>query len=471
MIRTFAKDSLVYGVATVATRATSLVVVPIYTRFLSPTDYGVIDVLTIAGNLVLLTVALEISQAVARFLPDASSEERVVVASTALTFSVGAYAVFGIAALLVAPELSTTLVGGVADAGTIRLAVIATCLLGIFQLTSGVLRFQLRASQFAIASFASSLVAIVLGVVLVAVAAAGVDGFFIGQIVGGLVGIALTLAFSPRTYRPIFDRSRFRSMLLFSAPLVPSSIGVFVSLFVDRLAISQLMTVADVGVFGIGYRLASTASLLSLGAQMAVTPLIYARYRDPTTPLALERLFRYFVAAALMFALGLSLFAPEILRVLTTPNYYAGASVVPLLVPALFLANLYVFMPGLGIAKRTAAFAAINLSGAVVNLVLNFLLIPFLGIVGGALATLITAAAVFAAYAVGSQREYPVPHQWGRLAGAAAAISVLYVVVIQFDLGPVALIGVKVGALALAFGAIAAVGLLRPGSTGPARGS
>jgi O-antigen/teichoic acid export membrane protein len=471
MIRTFAKDSLLYGAATVATRATSLVVVPIYTRFLSPADYGVIDVLTIAGNLVLLTVALEISQAVARFLPDANAEEKVAVASTALTFSVGAYAIFGVAALLVAPELSAALVGGVADADTIRLAVIATCLLGIFQLTSGVLRFQLRASQFAIASFASSLVAIVLGVVLVAVAAAGVDGFFIGQIVGGLVGIALTLAFSRRLYRPVFDRSRLGSMLHFSVPLVPSSIGVFVSLFVDRLAISQLMTVADVGVFGIGYRLASTASLLSLGAQMAVTPLIYARYRDPATPLALERLFRYFIAAALMFALGLSLFAPEILQVLTTPNYYAGASVVPLLVPALFLANLYVFMPGLGIAKRTAAFAAINLSGAVLNLVLNFLLIPFLGIVGGALGTLITAAAVFAANTIGSQREYPVPHQWGRLAAAVAAISVLYVVVIQLDLDPVAAIGVKLGALAVGFGAILTLGLLRRGSLGSVRAS
>jgi O-antigen/teichoic acid export membrane protein len=467
MIRTFARDAVVYGAATVVTRATSLVVVPIFTRFLSDTDYGVIDLLTIAGNLVLLTVALEISQAVARFLPDASDEDKVTFASTALMFSVGAYALFGVAGLIAAPEIRSWLIEGAADDVTVRLAVVATCLNGIFQLTSGVLRFQLRASQFAIASLGSSLVAIGLGLFLVAGAGAGVDGFFVGQIVGATIGVVLTMVFSRGLYRPIFDRMRLVSMLRFSMPLVPSSIGVFVALFVDRLAIGQLMTVADVGVFGIGYRLASTVSLLSFGAQMAVTPLVYARHADPGTPAALERIFRYYVGMALMVALGLSLFAPEILRVLTTPVFYDAASVVPLLAPALFLANLYVFMPGLGIAKRTAAFAVINLSGALLNLMLNLLLIPHLGIVGGALATLVSAAAVFAAYAVGSQRLYPVPHQWHRLASAVVAIVVVYAVAIQFELDVVATVVVKASAMLAALVVIGFLGLLRRETPAP----
>lgn len=461
MIRTFARDSLVYGAATVLTRATSLVVVPIYTRLLSTADYGVIDLLTIAGNLVLLTVAFEISQAVARFLPEGTDEDRVAVASTALAFSVGAYGLFGIAAMVAAPEIRAGLIGDAASDLTVRLAVAATSLNGIFQLTSGVLRFQLRASQFAAASLGSSLVAIGLGVFLVAFAGAGVDGFFVGQIVGALVGVALTLAFSRGMYRPTFDARRLREMLRFSAPLVPSSIGVFVALFVDRFAISQLMTVSDVGVFGIGYRLAATVSLLSLGAQMAVTPLVYARHMDPATPPALERIFRYYVAAALMVGLGLSLFADEILRLLTTPTYYAAAAVVPLLVPALFLANLYVFMPGLEIAKRTTTFAAINLSGALLNIALNFLLIPHLGIVGAALATLTSATAVFTAYAIGSQSVYPVPHQWRPLGAAVVIVTAVYLVVTGTDVGGTAALLLKVAGMAVAFLAIAALGLLR----------
>jgi O-antigen/teichoic acid export membrane protein len=194
---------------------------------------------------------------------------------------------------------------------------------------------------------------------------------------------------------------------------------------------------------------------------MAVTPLVYARHRDPATPLALERIFRYYVAAALLVGLGLSLFADEILRVLTPPMYYDAAPVVPLLVPALFLANLYVFMPGLEIAKRTTTFAAINLSGALLNLALTFLLIPRLGIVGAALATLISAAAVFGAYAVGSQRAYPVPHQWHRLATAVVAVSVVYAVVSRIDLDAVATVLLKAAAMIAALAVVSALGLFR----------
>lgn len=469
MIRTFAKDALVYGAATVLSRATSLIVVPIYTRFLSPADYGVIDLLTIAGNLILLTVALEISQAVARFLPESGDADKVAVASTALLFSGGAYALFGIVGLLAAPEISAWLLDGAAGDLTVRLAVVGTCLNGIFQLTSGVLRFQLRASRFAIASLSSSLIAIVVGVVLVAIADAGVDGFFVGQILGGTVGVALTLAFSRSLYRPTFHGARLRSMLRFSTPLVPSSIGVFVFLFVDRLAISQLMSVSDVGVFGVGYRLASAVTLLSFGAQMAVTPLVYARHAEADTPMALERIFRYYVGGAAMLGLGLSLFAPEILHLLTTPSYFGAATVVPLLVAALILANLYVFMPGLGIAKRTTAFAIINLAGGVLNVALNLLLIPLMGIAGAALATLISAGGIFSAYAVASQRLYPVRHQWLRLASAVVAVSVVYVVVSQFDLDLLPGLVLKLGAMLVALTAIIALGLLQRSSRMPAK--
>ena len=227
------------------------------------------------------------------------------------------------------------------------------------------------------------------------------------------------------------------------------------------------MTVSDVGVFGIGYRLASAVTLLSLGAQMAVTPLVYARHRDPATRLALERIFRYFVGAALLVTLGLSLYAPEILRLLTTPDYYGAASVVPLLAPALFLANLYVFMPGLGISKMTRAFAAINLSGAALNVILNLLLIPQLGIAGGALATLISAAAVFGAYAVGSQKEYPVPHDWARLASAVVVVVAAYIVAIQFDLDLVATMLLKAAAMVVAVMGLVALGLFAGASRAP----
>jgi O-antigen/teichoic acid export membrane protein len=208
-------------------------------------------------------------------------------------------------------------------------------------------------------------------------------------------------------------------MLRFSIPLVPSGIGVLVTLYIDRVAIRTLMTIADVGLFGIGYRIASITGLLMVGFQVALTPLIYANYRDPRMPDELATIFRAFVGFAVLIVLGLALFAREILVIVATPTFYPAAAVVPLLAPALLLSSMYVFAPGLAIAKRTGPIAAIHITSALLNTALNLTLIPLLGITGAALATLLSAVFAFGAYMVLSQRHYPVAHDWTRLALAA----------------------------------------------------
>lgn len=422
MLKALLRDAVVYGASTVLTRAVSLLVVPIYTRILSPAEYGAIDILSIFGNLITLTVALEIGQAVARFLPDAESDsDRSRLVSTATIFGVVAYSGFATVALLLLGPLRDLLVGEGASTTAVVMAITAIWAIGVFQLVQNVLRFLIRPGAFTIASLLFSIGGLAVGVVLVVFLDAGVAGVFAGQTVGGLVGSVAAIWFARGLYRPIFSTAALRQMLGFSIPLVPASVGVFVTLYIDRIALNQLSSLAAVGIFGIGYRLGSVVSLILIGVQMALMPIIYQRYRDPSTPMELARVFRVFVAFALLVGMSLSIWAPEILRVFTTPEYYAAAAVVPLLTPAVLLANMYVFMPGLAIAKQTRTIGLITIGGAVLNTTLNLLLIPVLDVRGAALATLVSAAAIFVAYVRTSQRTYPVPHRWGPLLIAVAA--------------------------------------------------
>jgi O-antigen/teichoic acid export membrane protein len=211
-------------------------------------------------------------------------------------------------------------------------------------------------------------------------------------------------------------------MLGFSIPLVPSRIGVFVFSFIDRIAIKQLMTLNDVGLYGVGFRLASTITLLTSGAQMAMTPIVYAHYKDETFPADLERIFRYLLVFALTSYLGLVIFSRDIMIFFTTPLYYDAAGIVPLLVPSVFLSGIYIFAPGLWITKQTKLIAIINIFAAVLNTILNFLMIPVLGINGAALATLLSAAVVFAIYQWYTNKCYPIPYQWKRVFSAMCLV-------------------------------------------------
>jgi O-antigen/teichoic acid export membrane protein len=435
MFKQFFKDSAVYGVTTILARGLSLILLPLYTRVLSPTDYGTVDILTIFTSLVNLTVALEISQAVARYFTDAQTEtDKVAYASTSLWFTCGAYGLFVIIAFLASTSLSQRLLESSHQVDVFRVALLSIFGFGLFYLAQNQLRWQLQPALYAISSLVFTLVTVSASVIFVWILRWGVIGVIYGQLTGNFVGAATALYFARRSYQLTFDWDKCKEMLRFSAPLVPSSVGVFITLYIDRIAIKQMMTIADVGLFGVGYRLASLVSLLMVGVQSAITPLVLNHYRDRNTPTEIARIFHYFAGGALLLCLILSLFAREILFIFTTPEYYPASAVVSLLAPAVLLSGMYVFAPGLSIAKKTGTIGTINIIGAMLNTTLNFLLIPILGIQGAALATLLSAATLFSIYMFYSQKFYFVPHPWRRLSLAIIITLAAYFIGTQVNL-------------------------------------
>ena len=463
MLRQFLSDSVVYGAASILVRSISLILVPFYTRVLVPEDYGIVDLLAVATSFIAVTVALEIAQAVARFFPDTDDEnQRIGYASTSLWFSVTAYTLFLAVSLLLADPFSAWLLGTEDRVAIFRVAMAATWLTGIFYLVQSQLRYSLRPRRYVVSSVIFSLTSLATTVLFVLVLDQGVIGVFYGQVVGGAIGLAVALRSARDVYRLAFDRAKLGEMLRFSIPLIPSSIGVMVGLYIDRLAINELMTLGDVGLFGVGYRLSSLTALLMVGFVSALTPLVYAHYRDPGTPGEVARIFRIFMALALIVCLALALFARDVLTVVTTPEYVPGAIVVPLLAPALLLSSMYIFAPGLGILKRTATISAINIGAAVLNTVLNFALIPMLGIAGAATATLLSSATAFGASMVTSQRLYPVPHDWPRLGLAVLGVLVLFLVGRDAQVTYLPSVGLRLGLLVVGVGWVIMCGLIQP---------
>jgi O-antigen/teichoic acid export membrane protein len=290
----------------------------------------------------------------------------------------------------------------------------------------------------------------------------GVDGVIIGQSVGSLAGACLALALLRNEIGLTASWPKLREMLSFSVPLVPSSVGVYLSLYADRLLIGRLLGLGSLGVYGVGYRVASVVMLPMFAVQAALTPLVYGRYRMAETPADIARIFRLFTGLMLLIVVALSVYASEIVRLVATPDYAAAASVVPFLAPALLLSNLYVFAPGLALSKRTGRIALLNLAGAALVVALDLLLIPALGIVGAGVANLLTAGALFGGYVRLGQREYPIPHDWRRLLAAAAGGAVAVLAATAIAAPPVALFVAKAILVLAVMAWVSWLGLLEP---------
>jgi O-antigen/teichoic acid export membrane protein len=256
-----------------------------------------------------------------------------------------------------------------------------------------------------------------------------------GMITGAFVGCIYGQWYLRNSFRFRFNWACLKEMLLFSAPLVPSGIAVFLSFYVDRMMINYYLSLDAVGLYGIGFRLASIVGLVMVGFQGALTPLVYSYYRREQTPQDIASIFRFFIAFSLVVFLAIGLFSQEILWLMTTPAYYTAASLVIYLVPAILLSNMYIFTPGIGIAKKTHLILWINLGGAILNIVLNWLLIPSFGTTGAAIAKLLGYACIFAAYMFFSQRLYHVPHNWVPLSLSVVSIAGLAALGSRINLG------------------------------------
>jgi O-antigen/teichoic acid export membrane protein len=428
MLRNFIKDSAIYTVSIVLSRGISIILVPIYTRVFSPADYGIIDILAVVANLVNLTIALEISQAVARFYAEMKAvEEKKDYVSTALWFTVIVNVIFVVVSQYYCNTVGPWVLGDSYNETLFRVAIFSMAANGIFYLFQNQLRWQLQSFHYAITSVITVLVSVSVTITLIFGVGLGLISVFYGQLVGYTVGAVFSYCFARESYGLIFNRVSLKKMLAFSIPLVPSSIGVFLAVYIDRIAIKELMTIADVGLYGIAYRISSLVGLIIAGVQSSLTPLIYNQYEEAGTPAEIARIFRYFLWGAFLFFLGLSLFARELLLIFTTPQFYGAYIIVPILVPAVLLAGMYVFAPGLAIAKRTKSIAVISISAAFLNTVLNFTLIPYLGIRGAAIATLVGAAMQFSLYVWLGNKYYPIPYDWKRYARALSVIIFLVI--------------------------------------------
>jgi len=423
MLKSFFRDSAVYGTAKLLTGSIAFLSLPIYARALGPADYGAVDLVTTIAAIAHVTVALEVSQGFGRFVlaPEAGGRHAAY-ASTAFWFTLAAYSLFVAIVLPFAGGLSSWLFGSADYAATLRVATLVIWSTGLFYMVQNILRYERRTIQYAVASIVFSALSVGVTVVMLLVLHSGLVGVFVGQFCAGLAATALGLWFGRDTVVMTFDQARWRQMLAFSLPLVPSSLGVLLTTYVDRYAIVRLLTLEDLGHYSVAFRLASIVGVALAGFMSAVAPLVYQHHGEPGTPAQLARIFQWFLAMAVPLVLFLGLFSQELVPLVASQAYQAATPLVAVLGASMLLASCYAFSPGLLIAKLTGWVAVIGFVTGATNLALNFVLVPRLGLIGAAWSSAISAALGGACHFVFGQRYYPVPFHWGRVAMAAALV-------------------------------------------------
>jgi O-antigen/teichoic acid export membrane protein len=427
-LKRLGSQSAIYGIGGILSRLIAVFLIPLYATYLGTTGFGRIETVIALVGVLVIVLRMGITSAFFRFYFDADTDEqRTVVVRTSFWFTM-AMATLGLAVGLVfATPLSDWL--KLDDPWLVRAGFVGLwAQMNYAQMTS-LFRVEQRPVSFAIASIANVLITIGSTVALVVGAHKGAVGAVVGNFVGTLTVYVVLLGYRRYQLGAQFDRKLLREMNGFGMPLVPAALFLWAINFSDRLFIGQLKGQAEVGVYSLAVRVASVIVFLMTAFQLAWPAFAYSIRDDDEAKRTYAFVLTYLLFVTAWISLALGALAPWIVDLLAPDKFHREAEAVPLLAFATAAYSGYsVLAIGIGRARQTQYNWIVAGIAAVVNVSLNFALIPRFGMMGAAVATIAAYVALFVAMWLNSRRVYPVAYQWRRvltIAGAAAGLTAL----------------------------------------------
>ena len=414
-LRRLATTGAAYTAASILSKVIAVILLPLYTRYLTPADYGAAEVMFAAVVTASIVVRFGLIEAVLRFYYlDGEEPRRVVSSSFAALFWLSTVAV----AILMpfAKPLSEALLDKpAADLARISIAGLWVLTMSEFLLT--MFRLEERARAYFVTTILNVLATIVLTVVLVVGVGDGARGLLLASYGAGAATVLILIALQWRSLSLRFDRALLRRLFRFGLPTMPAEVSLYALNFVDRLIIVRSLGLAEAGLYSLAVKFAQAVNVIVRGFQLAWPPLAYSIRDDDEARGAYATIVTLFVAGCAFVVTGMWLFSRWIVRLLAAPEFFASYKAVGLISTAVTLYALYlVLVVILGRTGRTEFNLPATLAALVANVVLNLLLVPPLGIVGAGLALVASYVVVLALMYAFTQRLFPVPYEWGRLA-------------------------------------------------------
>jgi O-antigen/teichoic acid export membrane protein len=404
--------------------------VPLYTSFLTEVDYGNLALLILFGTFAKIVFRLGLDAGFFRIHYELKTEaERRALATTVSLFAAGVGAVLLAAVGAGARPLGAWLFGStpvptswvVLVAGDVAVGTLAFVPLAL-------LRIQDRPGLFSTFSATRHTVNILLKVTLVT-AGWGVAGILWSDLLATAVFSLALLPILVRNAAPAFSPALLAQALRFGVPKVPHGLLLQVQNLADRKILDLFVTRGEVGLYQMGYNFGQGVKFATSAFEPAWGPFVYAQLRDPAAKRTLARVstdvFAFFAGATLAVAV----LGGDLLGLLTprNPAFRAAAPVIPVVALAYLLHGVFLLTSiGIGIEKKARYYPVVTGAAAAANVAANFALIPRLGMMGAAWATVLSYAVMAALGFTISRRLFPIPFEGRRWLGAAALAASLY---------------------------------------------
>lgn len=439
-IRELSRDLAIYGLGDVAIQLVNFLLLGVYVQYLTHADYGALALLGFVEAIVKLFFRWGVDGAFMREWYDCENEPaQQRLSSTLFFFLLATNGVLLLASVVAAPWLAA-LIGAPDYAVALQLVLLNTFAIGFTFIPFHVLRMRKQAREFSLLAFARSASTLVLRLVLVVGLGWGVMGVVVADLVVTAALLIVMVRWFAPLIRPMFSADVLKRSLAFGLPRVPHGFAQQVIAVGDRFVLAFFADLQTIGMYSMGVSVGLIQKVFLAAFEYAWAPFYYATAREPGAQRIFAAVTTYGVAILALTTAGLSAIAADLLQAVTHGQYTAAAGVVAWTSVGVFLQGVYLMTSiGLNLTRSTQYYPVATTIAAVVNIGLNFALIPRYGIMGAAYANAIAYATQAGLAYRFSQRVYPMSYERGRLARVVAAAVLAYLAARAFpEMHPVA---------------------------------
>lgn len=404
------KESLIYTIGNLANKVVGFILLPLYTRFISLSDYGILGLIEPFSQLLFTSLCLGLDSAFVRWysVTDREEERKTIFFNVNLVLTVNTL-LFVIMFSSLAGQISVLLFDTDQYALMLRLAFANVFFTVINTTFFSTLRIEHKAINYSLVRAVQFTITLLLNVYLIAFRNYGLLSVFVSQLVGsGLV----FFFFVPIYIRHVRNRLQGKlllDMLKFGLPVVPVGISSLFITMVNRYILEYYDTLASVGLFSFTFRLSNTIKILiTESISLSLTPVLYQKLADKTGRRFIQKNYIYSIFFVMLVYIFSSSFSREFIYLFAqNKDYYDAYLLFPILgIVAIFNTITYFYQVLLNYAKATVRISMITMVTALFSIAVTFLTVPLLKSYGAALASVLSGVFLFLMFWYYSQKNY-----------------------------------------------------------------
>ncbi len=413
-IKEISKDTLVYGFGQGLNGLISFLLLPIYTQYLSPIDYGYLSMFEVLRTLINMLIGFGISSALFRYYYYSDDpEQRKSVVSTGFLLLISISVFLLILVIPLRAWISNQLFENREYGGFVLLTFMTSFCFNIIAYRMYLNRIRRKPISFLVIQLTLSFIRIGLNIFFVVILKYNFRGILWGNfIASAAVALVMAIILLPEIIRNTVSRFYLKKMVVFSAPILAANIIFYFQNSFDRVLITRFLDFTQNGLYSFGSKIGSIVFFGFITPfKIAWPPYAMSISREKDSRTTYANILLVYAGASLILSTALVLFSKELVGLLGHGKYDLASTVILFIVYGNFFRGLYYTISiGIDLAEKTHLTIFTQIVGTVTSLLLNFILIPRIGIQGAGIAFLSSNLLIFITVFTLAQRTYHIPY-------------------------------------------------------------